>query len=123
MRTVLFASGRVPRLHGHPMLLGFCIAAMAAGCGSKQKTPVANPADTLKTSSAQMGAQFDRSRCDGCHLCVKECPTGAITGSPKARHEIDQLRCTKCGNCLRVCPQKRHAVSKVAGAATATSLA
>jgi NADP-reducing hydrogenase subunit HndC len=69
---------------------------------------------------------IDRSRCDGCHLCAKECPTGAITGTPKTQHVIDQLKCNKCGNCQKVCPQKRHAVSKVPGAALiqpATSLA
>jgi hypothetical protein len=61
MPTVPLASGRTPRFLRHPALLGFCLAATAAGCGSKQKTPMANPADSLKTS---MGAQFDRSRCD-----------------------------------------------------------
>jgi len=64
MRTVPLASGRILRFQGRPALFGFCLAAIVVGCGSKQKTPVANPADSLKPSSAQMGAQFDRSRCD-----------------------------------------------------------
>ena len=56
-------------------------------------------------------------RCDGCHLCFKECPTEAISGKPKAVHVIDHSKCIKCGNCLQACPEKRSAVMKVAGAA------
>ena len=59
---------------------------------------------------------IDPDRCDGCHLCHKQCPTEAILGKPKAVHAIDQVTCIKCGNCLMACPEKRSAVLKVAGA-------
>ncbi len=42
--------------------------------------------------------------CDGCHLCVPACPTGAITGEPKTPHVLDQNLCISCGACFDVCP-------------------
>lgn len=42
--------------------------------------------------------------CDGCHLCVKACPTEAITGRPKQTHVIEPDKCIACGECFNVCP-------------------
>jgi len=42
--------------------------------------------------------------CNGCHLCVKTCPTRAITGQPKKEHVIAQESCISCGACFDVCP-------------------
>ncbi|MDD3089942.1 MAG: NADH-quinone oxidoreductase subunit NuoF, partial [Candidatus Omnitrophica bacterium] len=41
--------------------------------------------------------------CVGCTACKRVCPTGAITGSPKNKHEIDQSKCVKCGLCYKTC--------------------
>ncbi len=41
--------------------------------------------------------------CNGCHVCFKECPEGAISGEPKGVHVIDQQKCIKCGICRDVC--------------------
>jgi NADH-quinone oxidoreductase subunit F len=43
-------------------------------------------------------------RCDGCMLCVKPCPVGAISGERKQRHVLDATTCTRCGACEAVCP-------------------
>ncbi|WP_088228356.1 NADH-quinone oxidoreductase subunit NuoF [Desulfosporosinus sp. FKB] len=42
-------------------------------------------------------------KCVGCGRCAKQCPTRAISGSPKKRHVIDQERCLKCGACMEQC--------------------
>jgi NADH:ubiquinone oxidoreductase subunit F (NADH-binding)/(2Fe-2S) ferredoxin/Pyruvate/2-oxoacid:ferredoxin oxidoreductase delta subunit len=41
--------------------------------------------------------------CTGCTLCVKPCPTDAITGQLKAAHVIDQVKCIQCGTCVDAC--------------------
>lgn len=40
--------------------------------------------------------------CDGCGICVKSCPMGAISAEdPKTYDGI----CIKCGRCLKLCPK------------------
>lgn len=46
---------------------------------------------------------ISEDNCVGCTLCARNCPTDAITGSPKKLHHIDQDLCIKCGNCKNVC--------------------
>ncbi|HYL79968.1 MAG TPA: NADH-ubiquinone oxidoreductase-F iron-sulfur binding region domain-containing protein, partial [Candidatus Acidoferrum sp.] len=58
---------------------------------------------------------IDAEKCNGCHLCVKHCPTAAITGKPKTPHAILQEKCIKCGKCVEVCPERFGAAMKVAG--------
>ena len=41
--------------------------------------------------------------CSGCHVCVKPCPTNAISGETKQLHVIDQDKCIQCGACYQVC--------------------
>jgi ferredoxin len=45
----------------------------------------------------------DPETCTGCLACVRECPTGAITGEYQEPQEIDQELCVKCGMCHEVC--------------------
>jgi len=42
-------------------------------------------------------------KCTGCRLCLRYCPSEAITGEKKARHRIDSIKCIKCGACRSVC--------------------
>jgi len=41
--------------------------------------------------------------CTGCHLCLKPCPTDAITGKLRELHVIDQAKCIQCGACYQIC--------------------
>ncbi len=54
-------------------------------------------------------------KCQGCGICLRECPTDAISGGKRMVHVIDQSRCIKCGTCLDVCPPRFGAVVKVSG--------
>jgi len=42
-------------------------------------------------------------KCPGCGLCVKYCPTEAISGEKKKPYVIDQEKCIRCGLCLNTC--------------------
>ena len=46
---------------------------------------------------------IDAGKCTGCTLCVRSCPTDAITGEKKQPHVINQETCIRCGKCYTVC--------------------
>ena len=47
---------------------------------------------------------IDKKKCSGCGLCVKACPSKAITRAIKKQPVVlDQARCIKCGGCFDVC--------------------
>ncbi len=58
---------------------------------------------------------IDPTKCQACTICSRNCPVGAINGSPGKIHLIDQSKCTKCGTCSDVCPPKFRAVMKISG--------
>ena len=51
---------------------------------------------------------IDADACNGCTLCAKRCPVGAVMGAPKSPHFIVQDKCIACGTCLTDC--RLHAV-------------
>lgn len=54
-------------------------------------------------------------KCQGCLICLRNCPTEAIVGGKRLVHVIEQSKCIKCGTCLDVCPSRFNAVIKVSG--------
>ena len=60
---------------------------------------------------ALLKAEINAQKCKGCGVCIKVCPTGAITGEKKKPHSIDPELCIKCGACATAC--KLHAVEGV----------
>jgi len=54
-------------------------------------------------------------KCEGCGICLRGCPTDAISGGRRMVHVIDQSKCIKCGTCLDVCPDRFNAVVKASG--------
>jgi NADH-quinone oxidoreductase subunit F len=54
-------------------------------------------------------------KCQGCQICLRNCPVEAIAGGKRMVHVIDQDKCTKCGTCLDMCPARFGAVVKVSG--------
>lgn len=46
---------------------------------------------------------IDPASCEGCGVCLRDCPTNAITGEKRGIHAIDIALCIKCGKCFDVC--------------------
>ncbi|MEM1982025.1 MAG: NADH-ubiquinone oxidoreductase-F iron-sulfur binding region domain-containing protein [Candidatus Hadarchaeales archaeon] len=59
------------------------------------------PAKVCKALTAYF---INPDKCQGCLVCFKNCPTGAIQGEREMVHVIEQEKCIKCGICYAVCP-------------------
>ena len=60
---------------------------------------------------ALLRPEINQVKCKGCGLCIKACPTHAITGEKKKPHHIDPELCIKCGACATAC--KIHVVEGI----------
>ncbi|MDD5044561.1 MAG: 4Fe-4S dicluster domain-containing protein [Candidatus Omnitrophica bacterium] len=59
---------------------------------------------------------FHPSRCIGCKMCMRDCPTGAINikkiGEKQFEAEIDLGKCIYCAQCVDSCIKKALEYSK-----------
>jgi NADH-quinone oxidoreductase subunit F len=60
---------------------------------------------------ALLSPEINPAKCKGCGMCLKTCPTQAITGEKKQPHHIDPELCIKCGACAKAC--KLHAIEGI----------
>ena len=54
--------------------------------------------------------KFDASKCIGCKMCMRDCPSGAITirkvGDKQFEADIDLGKCIYCAQCVDSCMKK-----------------
>ncbi|MDD3796393.1 MAG: 4Fe-4S binding protein [Lachnospiraceae bacterium] len=60
-------------------------------------------------------------KCNGCKICVKECPVGAIDAENPGK--IHKEKCISCMRCIAVCPQHAKHLNKLMLAGAAMKMA
>ncbi|MBA4251699.1 MAG: NADH-quinone oxidoreductase subunit F [Chlorobiaceae bacterium] len=58
---------------------------------------------TAKQCTDLLIPHIDEVLCKGCGVCIKKCPTNAITGNKKEVHVINESLCIKCMACVDAC--------------------
>ena len=71
------------------------------------------PVEPQEYTSATRGhIHNDMEKCILCGICMKKCPTSAITVDKEARTwSINPYSCVQCEACIRACPPKSKSLS------------
>ena len=72
------------------------------------------PSEVRPAFAGARGAiEFDVATCNYCMLCMRRCPSAAITVSREDRTwAIEQLTCVACNVCVEVCAKKSLTMSR-----------
>ena len=57
----------------------------------------------------------NQEMCNGCGICIDECPVEVITFNEMNKAQIDEESCIRCAKCHDVCPEEavRHDSEKI----------
>ena len=58
---------------------------------------------TAKSCRPLLTYTISEENCKYCTLCLRACPTGAVSGKVRELHVIDQDKCIACGRCMIAC--------------------
>ncbi|MEG0324864.1 MAG: 4Fe-4S dicluster domain-containing protein [Raoultibacter sp.] len=85
----------------------FNLGKMTLGSLFKKPETIQYPAQTRFVPEGLKGhVVIEINDCILCGICMKRCPTGAISvDKPAATWSIDRFRCVQCGSCVRECPK------------------
>lgn len=77
---------------------------------TRKSATVSYPSTKLELPDNYRGKlKFDQSKCIGCKICVRECPSAAIeiekVGEKQYKASLYLDRCIFCGQCVDSCPK------------------
>lgn len=74
-----------------------------SGGGSLDLSKVKGKRPYKKAAAVPLHPEVDKKACNGCGICIDQCPTNAI--DPTDPHRLDSSRCISCCRCINVCPE------------------